>query len=379
MPDSENFIPYGRQEVDQEDIDAVVEVLKSDWLTTGPMVSRFEEAVAKYAGLDHAVAVSNGTAGLHAAMFVVGVGPGDEVILPPMTFVATANAVLYQGGIPVFSDVRGTDLLIDPLQIEEKITSRTKAIIAVDYAGQPCDYDALQDLCQRYDLALIADACHSLGATYGGSPVGRHADLTVFSFHPVKPLTTAEGGMVLTGDAQLAERMRRFRSHGVDTDFQQRLQQGAWHYDMVDLGYNYRLSDIQCALGLSQLRKLSGWIARRQYLAEYYSNALSCIEGLTPLQCHPDRGHGYHLYVVRVANGERDALFKFLRERQIGVNVHYRPVYHHSFYRDYFQRGGQSCPQAEDAFREILTLPLFPGMDESDIDRIVSGIQLFYQ
>jgi perosamine synthetase len=240
-------MPYGRQVIDETDIEAVVQVLRSDWLTTGPRVEEFEQAVARCVDAPYAVAVSNGTAALHAAMYAIGVGPGDEVIVPAMTFAATANSVVYQGGTPVFADVEPQTLLLDPLQVAAKITPRTKAVVAVDYAGQPCDYTALRDIVEKHGVLLIADACHALGASCEGKPVGSLADLTVFSFHPVKHITTGEGGMVVTAHAELAARMRLFRNHGISSDHRQRHQLGTWYYEMTDLGYNYRLTDLQCA------------------------------------------------------------------------------------------------------------------------------------
>ena len=238
-------LPYGRQWLDEDDIAAVGEVLHSDWLTTGPKVGDFEQAFAGFVGAKEAVTVCNGTAALHAAMYAVGIGPGDEVIVPPMTFAATANCVVFQGGTPIFADVNSDTLLLDPAQVESRITPRTKAVIAVDYTGQPCDYDALRTIADRHGLTLVADACHALGASYKGRPVGSLADLSTFSFHPVKHITTGEGGMITTGDPELARRMRVFRNHGITTDHRQREKQGSWFYEMVDLGYNYRLTDVQ--------------------------------------------------------------------------------------------------------------------------------------
>ena len=292
------FIPYGRQQIDDDDIQAVVDVLRSDWLTTGPKVAEFEQAVADFVGAKEAVAVSNGTAALHAAMYAIGIGPEDEVILPPMTFVATANAVVFQGGIPVFADVDPDTLLIDPNEVEEKITPRTKAIIAVDYAGQACDYDALRDIADRHDLILVADACHALGAEYKGRKVGTLADLTVFSFHPVKHITTGEGGMVTTDNPKFADRMRMFRNHGITrdpkrfnpltSDLRPLTSDFSWYYEMHDLGYNYRMTDFQCALGLSQLKKLRKFLKRRREIAVLYDEALADIPGIEPLGLRAD-------------------------------------------------------------------------------------------
>jgi perosamine synthetase len=269
------MIPYGRQSIDENDIQAVVEVLKSDWLTTGPKVQEFEQAIADYVGAKYAVAVSNGTAALHATMYALGIGAGDEVIVPPMTFAASANCVVYQGGTPIFVDVDLDTLLIDSNEVERKITPKTKAIIAVDYGGQPCEYDVLRDICARFNIALVADGCHALGAKYKNQFVGTLADATVFSFHPVKHITTGEGGMITTDNDELARRMRIFRNHGITTDHRQRDAQGSWFYEMVDLGYNYRITDFQCALGISQLKKLPEWIDRRREIAQKYDKAFA--------------------------------------------------------------------------------------------------------
>lgn len=361
-----SFLPYGRQIIDDDDIAAVVETLRSDWLTTGPAVERFEADVCAFTGARHGIAVSSGTAALHAAMHALGIGPGDEVIVPPMTFAATANCALYQGGTVVFADVSPDTLLVDPSAVEAAITPRTKAVIAVDYAGQPCDWDALRAITHKHGLALVADACHALGAEYKGRKVGMLADISVFSFHPVKHITTGEGGMCLTNDEALAGKMRTFRGHGITTTASQREKTGGWFYEMTDLGYNYRITDIQCALGSSQIKKLPGWIAKRNELAALYDKAFSG-SAVRPLGKRGDVLHAYHLYVVRVP--DRDATFKRLRESGIGVNLHYIPVHLHPYYQNLgFCRG--LCPVAEAAYAEILTLPLWPGMDDGDIARV---------
>jgi len=370
------FLPYGRHLVDQADIQAVVKVLESDWLTTGPMVERFEQAVAEFCTARHGVAVSSGTAALHGAMRAIGIGPGDEVIVPAITFAATANAVVFQGGTPVFADVEPDTLLVDPADVERKITGRTRAVIGVDYAGQPCDYDALREIADRHGLFLVADGCHSLGARYKGRNVGALADLTVFSFHPVKHITTGEGGMVVTDDDEKAAAMRRFRNHGIDTDHRQREADNTWEYAMVELGMNYRLTDIQCALGLSQLAKLPIWLERRRRLAGSYDALLREAEAVLPLARRPEAEHAYHLYVVRLADGEaRRRAFAHLRQQGIGANVHYLPVYLHPFYRDRFQTGPGLCPNAESAYETILTLPLHPGMEEEEVGRVVGTLK----
>lgn len=366
MSNNADFLPYGRQIIDDADIQAVVDVLRSDWLTTGPAVERFEADVCAYTGASHGVAVANGTAALHAAMFALGIGKGDEVIVTPLTFAASANCILYQGGTPVFADVDADTLLLDPAAVEAAITPRTRAIIAVDYAGQPCDWDSLRAIADRHRLALVADGCHALGAAYKGRNVGTLADITVFSFHPVKHITTGEGGMAMTSDAALATRMRAFRGHGITTTASQREKSGAWFYEMTELGYNYRITDFQCALGSSQLKKLDSWIEKRNLLAQAYDAALAG-SAVRPLARRDDIHHAYHLYVVRTP--ERDATFKHLRAQGIGVNVHYVPIHLHPYYQNLGYKKGL-CPVAEAAYENILTLPLWPGMDAVAVNHV---------
>ncbi len=372
---TEAYVPYGRQIVDEEDLCAVVDVLRSDWLTTGPVVERFEDAVCRYVGARFGTAVSSGTAALHAAMFALDVGPGDEVIVPPMTFAATANCVVYQGAHPVFADVDPKTLLIDPGCAASLITPRTKVVIGVDYAGQPCDWDALRRLADRHGLALVADACHALGASTAGRKVGTLADISCFSFHPVKHITTGEGGMAVTADERLARRMRLFRSHGIASSAAEREKAAAWYYEMTDLGYNYRITDFQCALGLSQLNKLDVWLSRRRALAARYGRFFAAsaheVKG-RPLAIRPDVEHAWHLYVIR--HGRRDALFRQMRANGLGVNVHYVPVHLHPYYRERLGTGPGICPTAETAYNEILTLPLWPGMTDRDVDRVTAEL-----
>lgn len=381
MPDrdgaaaAQNFLPYGRQEIGDADIKAVVEALCSDWLTTGPRVGQFEQAFAKFCGAAEGVAVNSGTAALHAAMRALKVGAGDEVIVPAITFAASANAAVYENATPVFADVEADTLLIDPASVARLVTPRTKAIVAVDYGGQPADYDALRAIAQGRGIALVADACHAPGATYKGRNVGTLADISCFSFHPVKHLTTCEGGMALTDNAEYAAHMRGFRNHGIDSDHRKRESDGTFAYDMVELGYNYRLPDVQCALGMAQLARLPQWIARRQAIARWYAEALAEIDHARPLRVHAERSHAYHLYVVRLDPSRlrvsRSRAFAHLRHSGIGANVHYAPVYLHSFYR---ARGYESglCPVAEAAYGDILTLPMFPAMTRADVARIAS-------
>ena len=369
------MIPYGRQFIDEDDIRAVVDVLRSDWLTTGPKVAEFEQIFAKQVGSTEAVAVSNGTAALHAAMHALGIGPGDEVIVPAMTFAATANCVVFQGATPVFVDVDPEKLLIDPDRVKEKITSRTKAVIAVDYAGHPADYDRLKPIAEDYGIALVADACHALGAAYKSRPVGSLADLNTFSFHPVKHIATGEGGMITTDDPELARGMRRFRNHGITTDHRQREKQGSWFYEMVDLGYNYRITDFQCALGISQLKKLSRFLEHRRKIAKKYDQAFSGMPAIKPLVVDPDILHAYHLYVIRVdfesLGGDRTASFKTLRQKGIAVNVHYIPVHLHPYYRKTFETGPGLCPVAEAAYKQILSLPMFPAITDEKTQKVI--------
>ena len=372
---SEKKLPYGHQTIDDTDVAALVETLLSDWLTTGPKVAEFERALAEVTGSAHALALSSGTAALHAIANALEVGPGDEVIVPTLTFAATANAVVFEGGRPRFADVDPHTLLIDPESVRALVGPRTKAIFAVDYAGQPCDYEALGRIATAAGVALVDDACHSLGADLDGRPAGSLALASAFSFHPVKVITTGEGGAVTTGDEQLAARVRSFRNHGISADHHQRATRGSFFYEIASLGYNYRLSDLGCALGLSQLKRLTAFVARRRELAARYDEALAPIAGVEPLATRAGIGHAYHLYAVRIEaerfGHDRGAVFQHLRERGIQANVHYLPVHLHPFYRERFGTEPGDCPVAEAAYSELLSLPLFPGMSEADVDRVV--------
>jgi UDP-4-amino-4,6-dideoxy-N-acetyl-beta-L-altrosamine transaminase len=371
-------LPYGRQSVDEDDVAAVVEALRGDWLTTGPRVAEFERRVGERLGVGHAVAVSSGTAALHAAAFAAGVGPGDEVIVPPLTFAATASCVAYLGGTPVFADVRPDTLTLDPARVRERLTPRTRAIVTVDFAGHPSDLAPLRDLARAAGATLIDDAAHALGATYRGSPVGRQADLTVLSFHPVKHITTGEGGMALTDDARLAERLVRFRNHGITADAAERQARVDWHYEVVDLGFNYRLTDLQCALGISQLAKLDRFLARRRAIAARYREAFAGLAGLALPAVAPDVEHAWHIFPVLLElarlGADRRTVFAALRAEGIGVNVHYVPVYWHPYYRARGYAPGL-CPVAEDAYERLLTLPIFPAMDDRDVDDVVAAVE----
>lgn len=367
-------IPYGKQDISELDVEAVAAILRSDWLTTGPSVAEFEQIVADFTGASEGVAVSSGTAALHCAMYAIGIESGDEVIVPAMTFAATANAVVFQGGTPVFADVDGDTLLIDPKHVESLVSSRTKAIIAVDYAGQACDYHSLQKIADQHGIILVSDGCHSLGGDYHGLKVGSLAEITIFSFHPVKPITTGEGGMAVTNNKEYASRMRIFRSHGITSDFREREEKGSWYYEMVDLGFNYRITDFQCALGISQMKRLADFLSRRQEIAAIYAKAFSTDKVISPLRLVEGVGHAWHLYVVRLLGHPslRRDVFKEMREAGIGVNVHYIPVHLHPFYRHRFNYDPGLCPVAEQVYQQILSLPMWPGMSNADVDRVIS-------
>ncbi|MGH9775331.1 MAG: UDP-4-amino-4,6-dideoxy-N-acetyl-beta-L-altrosamine transaminase [Candidatus Acidiferrales bacterium] len=376
-------LPYARQSVDAADIAAVTEVLRSDWLTTGPKVEEFERAFAREVGAREAVAVNSGTAALHAAMHAAGIGPGDEVIVPAITFVASANAVVYQGAAPVFADVDAQSLLVDVADVERKFTRRTRAILAVDYAGQPCDYDALGALAKEHNVSLLADAAHSIGGLFRERRVGTLAEQTAFSFHPVKHITTGEGGMVTCEDSRRAAAMRSFRNHGIDRDSQKRVAERSHGYQMTALGFNYRLTGLQCALGLSQLRKLQESVERRQDIAAQYDAAFEEIPGAKPLHKRAEVSHAYHLYVVRLEAarlaGARDEICWALEAEGIGTNVHYPPVHLHPFYRNRFGTCEGLCPVAEKAYREIVTLPLFPSMTDGDVADVIEAVQKVFE
>ena len=372
------LLPYGRHLVDADDVQAVVATLRDGLITTGPAVADFERAFAAAVGARHAVAVSSGTAALHTAVFAAGLGPGDEAVTTPLTFVATSNAVLYQGARPVFADVRPDTLTLDPAAAAAALTPRTRALMPVHFAGQACDLDAWERLARARGLVLIQDAAHALGAEVGGRRVGGGEGLTVFSLHPVKHITTGEGGVVTTDDAGLAERMQRFRNHGLATDAGTRDAHGRLWSEMVDLGYNYRLTDLQCALGRSQLGKLDRFLARREAIAERYLAALKDVPGFTLPQVVPDARHAWHIFPVLVESqrlsADRATVYAALRAENIGVTLHYVPAYWHPYYaaRGY-TRG--LCPVAEDGAERLLTLPIFPGMTDQDVADVIHAVR----
>jgi UDP-4-amino-4,6-dideoxy-N-acetyl-beta-L-altrosamine transaminase len=369
-------LPYARQVIDDTDVAAVTEALRSDWLTTGPRVPAFERAIEAATGARHAVAFSSGTAALHGATVVAGLGRGDEAITTPMTFVATANAVLYAGASPVFADVGPADLLISSDAVAAAITPATRAIIAVDYAGHPAGYPALRAIADQppgAPLTIIADASHSLGATMGGRRVGTLADLTVLSLHPAKIMTTGEGGAVLTDRDDLAERLRRFRNHGISSELAARRD---WTYAMVELGYNYRLTDVAAALGTAQIARLDAFLARRRELAARYVERLADHPMVELPAVAPGVEPAWHFLFVRLRldrlQVDRAAVYAALRAENIGVNVHYIPVHTHPYYRERFP--GLSFPVAEAAYERLLTLPLHAGMTDDDVDDVVAAL-----
>jgi len=373
------LLPYGRQSIGEDDIQAVVDVLRSDWLTTGPKVAEFEESFAAWVGAKHAVSFSSGTAALHGAAFAAGLKPGDEAITTPMTFAATANCVLYQGATPVFADVSTDTLNLDPEQVAARITARTRAVLPVDYAGHPAEMDAILELAARHGLIVIEDASHALGAEYRQRRTGGIAHMTVFSFHPVKHLATGEGGMVTTDRADCAEALRRFRNHGISSEARQRQTAGQWHYEMVLLGFNYRLTDMACALGLSQLKKLKANLMRRREIAERYSTVFAGLAGVTLPAVRADVNPAWHLYPIRLnlekLTADRAQVFRALRAENIGVNVHYIPVHRHPYYRDRFGYRGGEYPIAEDAYERLISLPMFHGMSDQDVEDVVTAVK----
>jgi len=371
-----NFLPYGIHYIDEEDIKEVVKVLESDWITTGPKVKEFEDKICDYLGCKYAVAVSSGTAALEIAVQSLDLPKNSEIITTPFTFVADSNAILYNNHKPVFADIREDTRNIDPNEIRKKITKKTKAIIYVDYAGQPCEIDEIREIAQENNLYLIEDAAHALGAEYHGKKVGNFADLTMFSFHPVKHITTGEGGMLTTNDEELYRRLKLLRNHGIDKDAGERYGKNAGYaYDMKLLGRNYRITDFQCALGISQLKKLDKFIERRQTLAKKYNDALKDIKEITIPYVKENVKHVWHLYTILLNGIDRDKFFEYMRNNNIGVNVHYIPVYHFSYYKKYFNFNPNDFPVTEEVFNKIVTLPLFPKMEDEEITYVINTVK----
>lgn len=368
------YIPYGRQSISEEDIQAVVETLRSDFLTTGPKVEEFEKCVADYVGAKYAVAISNGTAALHAACFAAGIGEGDEVITTPITFAASSNSVLYCGGKPVFADIDPVTYNIDPEDIKRKITDRTKAIIAVHFTGQPCDMESINKIAKEHNLTVIEDAAHALGAEYKGNKIGSMSDMTTFSFHPVKHITTAEGGMIMTNNKVLYDKLILFRTHGITREPQLlSREEGPWYYEQMELGYNYRITDVQCALGISQMRKLDDFVAKRREIAKRYDEAFSKNPNIVIPNQKEGCNNSYHLYVIQVKNVDRRKVFDRLRDSGIGVNVHYIPIYTFPYYRENGY-SDVSCKNAEELYKYIISIPMYPDLSLEQQEYVIRKI-----
>lgn len=381
------MIPYGRQDITQADIDAVVEVLKSDYLTQGPVVPRFEHAVADYCGATHALAMNSATSALHVACMALGLGPGDWLWTSPITFVASANCALYCGAQVDFVDIDPRTYNLCPQALErklveaEKVGRLPKVVVPVHLCGQPCDMQAIHTLAQRYGFKIIEDASHAIGGKYQGEPIGngRYSDITVFSFHPVKIVTTAEGGMALTSNAELAERMALFRSHGITRDPAQmtHASDGPWYYQQIELGYNYRMTELQAALGVSQLDRIDDYVTHRHAIARRYDERLADLPVVTPWQ-HPDSYSGLHLYPIRLQLDRIDRshreVFELLRERGIGVNLHYIPVHTQPYYQRMGFKAGD-YPQAERYYAEAISLPMYPTMTEAQHADVISALR----
>lgn len=379
-PVRDSYLPYGRQCIDDEDIKAVIEVLKSDYLTTGPIVNEFENKVAQLVDAKYAVAVSNGTAALHAACYAAKIKEGDEVIVSPITFAASANCVLYCGGKPVFADIDPYTYNIDPKEVEKKITNKTKAIIPVDFTGQVVDLDEIIDIAKRYNLLVIEDGAHSLGTKYNEKKVGSVSDMTTFSFHPVKTITTGEGGIITTNSKELYEKLVLFRTHGItkDIDFMINKEEGPWYYEQLELGYNYRITDFQCALGISQLNKIDKFIERRKELTSMYDKELKKIDGIIIQKEEKFSDTSRHLYIIQIELNKfkvgRKEIFEALFAENIGVNVHYLPVYLHPYYRNLGYQE-KTCPIAEKLYKSIITLPLYPQMSDNDLQDVINAVK----
>ncbi len=374
------MIPYGKQTIDDTDIAAVVEALRSDWLTQGPMVERFERALAERCGARHAVVVANGTVALHLACLAAGLGPGDEGITSSLTFLASANCMLYCGAMPVFVDVRPDTWNLDPQKVEAAITEKTKVLIPVHFAGLPCDMREIRSIARRRGLTVIEDACHALGAEYEGQPVGMAdgSDMVCFSFHPVKHITTGEGGAILTQYDVVAARLRTLRHHGITKDpARMRRNDGPWYYEVHELGYNGRLTDIQCALGLSQLSRLDGFLERRASIANAYRSALSDLPGVRLQEVPAGRSHAYHLFVAHIdpAQKNRRQVFEQLRDAGIAPQIHYVPVHSQPFMEGRSRVSG-TMEETDRYYAGCLSLPIYPTLSESDQHKVIDTLRL---
>ncbi len=384
MPTQNEFIPFHRPVIDDAEIQSVVETLKSGWLTTGPKVKRFEEDFAKYLGCKHAVAVNSGTAALHLALDAVGIREGDEVIVPTMTFAATAEVVLYLKARPVFVDCQADTLNLEPSRIEAAITSRTRAIIPVHIAGQPCEMDRVIDIAKKHDLIVIEDAAHALPASDHGKTIGKIGDITCFSFYATKTITTGEGGMATTENPEWAERMRMMSLHGISHDAWKRYtKEGSWYYEILYPGFKYNLSDIAAAIGIEQLKKCNEFWEARQRIAMNYSKAFADLQEIQVPSCRNDVQHAWHLFVIQL-NLERlkitrNQFIEALREKEIGTSVHFIPLHLHPFYRDKFDYKPEDFPNASAVFDRIISLPIYPKMTEGDVRDVIVAVRQIVQ
>lgn len=372
------MIPYGHQLIEKDDIEAVSEVLQSDWLTQGPMIEKFEKALAAYCGARFAVVLNSGTAALHAAYYAAGLKTGDEFITSPITFAATANAGVWQGARPIFVDIDPATGNINPDLIEQKITPKTKIIAPVDYSGRPVNMEKINAIAKKHRLIVVEDACQALGSVYKGSKTGSISDLTVFSFHPVKTITTGEGGAVLTNDEKYYRKLRIFRTHGITKENLIKNTEGDWYYEMQELGMNYRITDFQCALGLSQLKKADRFVSARAEIVKRYNSAFAnCKNFECPLPDSAEKKSAWHLYVIKLKGDlieEKAEIFNKLRAAGIGVQVHHIPVYFHPFYQKLGYQEGL-CPQAEEFYHLAISLPIYPALTESDQIEVINKIK----
>lgn len=379
-PVRDKYLPYCSQWLDEKEIGEVLDSLKSDWITTGPKMVLFEEKFKEFIGSKYAVAVNSGTAALHISTSSINIKPGDEVITTPLSFVASANSVVYRGGTPIFADIKKDTYNIDPNEIKKKITSKTKAIIPVHFTGQPCDMDEIFAIAKENDLVIIEDAAHAVDAEYKGKKIGNISDLTIFSFHPAKNMTTAEGGMVTTNKEEYHEKLLKFRTHGISKDAVNRfLKSGNYKYDMQYLGFRYNLSELHASLGIHQLDKLESFQKRRREIVKIYNKEFQDFEEITIPYVKNNVKHSWHLYIIQInlenLGVDRDHIFRALREENIGVNVHYIPIHYHSFYQNKFGLKKGILPNVEWLFPRLLTIPLFPKMTDDDVFDVINSLE----
>lgn len=381
------MISYGKQSINQSDIDTVVKVLKGDWLTQGPAIEKFENDLKNYFGANHTCAVANGTAALHLTGLALGWQPGDVVITTPITFLATANCIVYVGATPDFADIDPVSFTINPNLVEEKIRyhkskgRRVKAVIGVDYAGHPCDWKALREIADRYELQLVNDNCHAMSATYFGDKqyAVKYADVVTQSYHPVKHITTGEGGAVLINDPAIDEKVRRLRTHGMTKEPNQlEKNDGPWYYEMHGVGYNYRITDLQCALGSSQLKKLDNFIQKRREIAKMYDESFSNFDNLKIPETHNTVNHAYHLYPLHIYFDKlllnKKKFFEKMKQLGINLQVHYIPVHLQPFYRKNYGFKSDDCPVAEEFYLNEVSLPIYPGLKENELTYVIENV-----